>query len=138
MISYTDSITGITAEKLHGFFVDWLNPPSPETHLKLLANSYKVVLAIDDKSGNVVGFITAVSDGVLSAYIPLLEVLPAYQGQGIGQELTRRMLYKLSDMYMVDLMCDKELQSFYAQFGMKPASGMCIRNPEKLKQNECN
>jgi len=132
MISYTDSIKGITANKLRGFFVGWPNPPSPEIHLRLLANSYKVVLAIDDKTDNVVGFITAISDGVLSAYIPLLEVLPAYQGQGIGQELTRRMLEKLSGMYMVDLFCDKELQLFYARFGMKPSNGMSIRNHENI------
>jgi len=132
MISYTDSIKGVSAKMLPGFFAGWPNPPSPGMHLKLLTNSYKVVLAIDDKTGNVVGFITAISDGVLSAYIPLLEVLPAYQGQGIGQELTRRMLDKLSGMYMVDLSCDKELQSFYARLGMKPAGGMSIRNPEKI------
>ena len=83
MISYTDSIEGVTAKMLRGFFAGWPNPPSPGMHLKLLTNSYKVVLAIDDKTDNVVGFITAISDGVLSAYIPLLEVLPAYQGQGI-------------------------------------------------------
>lgn len=88
MISYTDSIESITADKLRGFFVGWTNPPSPETHLKLLANSYKVVLAIDDETGNVVGFITTISDGVLSAYIPLLEVLPAYQRQGACSENT--------------------------------------------------
>ena len=132
MISYTDSIEGITADKLHGFLVGWPNPPSPETHLKMLVNSYKVILAIDDKTDNIVGFITTISDGVLSAYIPLLEVLPAYQGQGIGQELTRRMLDKLNGMYMVDLLCDKALQPFYVRFGMKPASGMSIRNPEKI------
>ena len=38
------------------------------------------------------GFITATSDGALSAAIRLLEVLEAYQGQGIGSELLRRML----------------------------------------------
>jgi hypothetical protein len=79
MISYTDSVAGITADKLQGFFVGWPNPPSPETHLKLLANSNYIVLAVDDETGNIVGFITAISDGVLSAYIPFLEVLPAYQ-----------------------------------------------------------
>jgi hypothetical protein len=31
-------------------------------------------------NGRVIGFITAVTDKVLSAYIPLLEVLPAYRG----------------------------------------------------------
>lgn len=134
MISYTDSIEGITAERLGGFFVGWPNPPSSQTHLRLLANSYRIVLAIDDKTGNVVGFITAISDGVLSAYVPLLEVLPAYQGQGIGQNLIGRMLDKLSGMYMVDLLCDKKLESFYARFGMKPANGMSIRQPEKIQE----
>ena len=68
-------------EMLEGFFVDWPNPPSTETHLKLLSNSYKVVIAIDPTINKVVGFITAISDGVLSAYIPLLEVLPAHLQQ---------------------------------------------------------
>lgn len=66
-------IDGITAEMLQGFFVDWPNPPSPETHLQLLKNSAKVVVAVD--GNKVAGFITAISDGVLSAYIPLLEIL---------------------------------------------------------------
>ncbi len=130
MIIYEDSVESITKENLQGFFVGWPNPPSPEAHLKLLANSDHIVLAVDDETSNVVGFITAISDGVLSAYIPLLEVLPAYQGQGIGQELMRRMLEKLSGLYMVDLFCDKELQSFYERFGMKPAFGMMQRNYE--------
>ncbi len=90
MISYTDSLTGIEATNLRGFFVGWPNPPSPETHLRLLQNSDHIVLAVDEETGNAVGFITAISDGVLSAYIPCLEVLPAYRGRGIGQELVRR------------------------------------------------
>jgi ribosomal protein S18 acetylase RimI-like enzyme len=131
MICDTDSVSGITPDQVHGFFVGWPNPPPPETHLKLLANSDYVVLAFDDDTSNVVGFITAISDGVLSAYIPFLEVLPAYQGRGIGQGLTRRMLEKLSELYMVDLLCNPELQPFYERFGMKVASGMMIRNYER-------
>lgn len=131
MITYTDSLEHITADKLAGFFVGWPNPPSPETHLKLLQNSSKLVLAMDETTGKAAGFITAISDGVLSAYIPLLEVLPAYQGRGIGQELTRRMIEKLNGIYMIDLLCDPELQGFYQKFGMRPAGGMLLRNYEK-------
>lgn len=131
MIFYIDSAETITADKLHGFFVGWPNPPSPETHLKLLVNSDHIVLAVDDKTGNVVGFITAITDGILSAYIPLLEALPAYQGQGIGSELIRLMLDKLKDLYMVDLITDSNLEPFYARFGMKPGFGMTIRNFER-------
>ncbi len=128
MITYIDSVEGITANQLHGFFVGWPNPPSPETHLKLLSNSDHIVLAIDDETAQVVGFITAISDGVLSAYIPFLEVLPPYQGRGIGQELVQRMLEKLNGLYMVDLVCDEEMVVFYTRFGMKPAFAMTIRN----------
>ena len=128
MIKYSDSLTDLTASNLIGFFVGWPNPPSPETHLKLLRSSSSLVLARDSGSGPVVGFITAISDGVLSAYIPLLEVLPEYQKQGIGSELMRRMLSQLNDLYMVDLLCDKELQPYYERFGMKPIPAMMIRN----------
>lgn len=128
MITYLDTAEGTGEEQLQGFFTSWPNPPSPETHLKLLLGSDAVVLAVDDETGNVVGNVTAISDGVLSAYIPHLEVLPAYRGQGIGSELMRRMLEKLSGLYMVDLMCDPDLQPFYARLGMQPATGMIVRN----------
>lgn len=73
---YTASIEGVTPQMLHGFFVNWGNPPSPDAHLRILQGSYKTVLAIDEPANQVVGFINAISDEVLSAYIPLLEVLP--------------------------------------------------------------
>ncbi|MBA4494950.1 GNAT family N-acetyltransferase [Paenactinomyces guangxiensis] len=126
---YDSSLEGITFDMLQGgFFAGWTNPPSPETHLKLLQGSYRVVLAIDEEVNQVIGFINAVSDGVLAAYIPLLEVLPAYRGRGIGKELVHRMLGKLKHLYMIDLLCDEELQTYYEKIGMKRASGMMIRN----------
>jgi len=131
MIFFTASTADITAGNLCGFFDGWPNPPSTETHLALLANSAEVVLAVDDESGDVVGFVQAISDGILSAYIPLLEVLPAYRGRGIGSELMRRMLDRLKGLYMVDVTCDPELQPFYARLGMKPASAMMIRRYER-------
>ncbi len=131
MVTYTESVDGVREEALEGFFVGWPNPPSLRTHLKILKSSAFVVIARDEHSGDVVGFINAISDGVLTAYIPLLEVLPAYQGQGIGSELLRRLLSRLSHLYMVDLMCDKGLQPFYERAGMAPATGMMVRNFER-------
>ncbi len=122
------TIENITADQLQGFFVDWPNPPSPKTHLKLLQNSSKIVVAIDPSTNKVVGFITAISDGVLSAYIPLLEVLPEYQAKGIGQLLVEKMLEQLDDIYMVDLCCDKHLIPYYEKFGMFQSTGMVKRN----------
>ena len=132
---YTISTDGISADMLQGFFVDWPNPPNPETHLKLLKNSDKVVLAMDEKTNQVVGFITAISDGVLSAYIPFLEVLPEYKSAGIGKELVEQMLEELRDIYMIDLMCDSDLQPYYERFGMAKSRGMIIRNYEMQSGN---
>ena len=132
---YKISTDGISADMLQGFFVDWPNPPNPETHLKLLKNSDKVILATDEKTNQVVGFITAISDGVLSAYIPFLEVLPEYKNAGIGKELVERMLKELRDIYMIDLMCDSDLQPYYEQFGMAKSCGMVIRNYEMQSGN---
>jgi ribosomal protein S18 acetylase RimI-like enzyme len=131
MISYTDTIEGIDAAQLQGFFVGWPNPPTPQTHLRILAGSYAILLARDDVTGAIVGFITAISDGVSCAYIPHLEVLPAYQGSGIGSELVRRMLERLRHIYMIDLICDTDVQPFYARLGMRPYTGMILRNYDR-------
>ncbi|HYI16200.1 MAG TPA: GNAT family N-acetyltransferase [Thermomicrobiales bacterium] len=129
MIRYTDSLDSIDAGQLTGgFFVGWPNPPSAETHLRALRGSSHVWLAVDDATHLVVGFVNAISDGVLAAYIPLLEVLPAYQRRGVGAELMRRMLRTLAGIYMVDLLCDAELQPYYERLGMRRATGMLARN----------
>ena len=125
---YKTTIANIKTYQLQGFFVDWPNPPSPKTHLKLLQNSSKVVIAIDPSTNKVVGFITAISDGVLSAYIPLLEVLPEHQGQGIGQHLVEKMLEQLDNIYMIDLCCDEHLIPYYEKLGMFQSTGMVKRN----------
>jgi predicted N-acetyltransferase YhbS len=101
----------------------------------MLENREFVVLAIDSDMGTVVGFVNAVSDSVLWACIPLLEVLPQYRSMGIGKELLTRLLAKLGGFYMIDLVCDKALESFYGECGMVPASehhcaAMMLRNYE--------
>lgn len=65
--------------QLTGFFEGWPSPPSEERHLALLRGSSHVVLAWHAEE--IVGFVTAISDGVLAAYIPLLEVRPGWRGR---------------------------------------------------------
>lgn len=128
-VTFIESMDGVTAAQLSGgFWVGWPSPPDLQAHLRLLRGSAAVVLAREDASEQIVGFITAVSDGVLAAYIPLLEVLPAWQGRGIGSELVLRMLEQLRRFYVIDLLCDPALQRFYARLGMRPAVGMLLRN----------
>lgn len=128
MIQYDDSVQGITTRMLQGFFEGWKRPHSPEVHLAILKNSDHVVLAIDPEVGKIVGYVTALTDGVQAAFIPLLEVLPAYRGKGIGSALMTKVLQKLRGIPAIDLTCDPALQDFYARFGMVPSVGMVIRD----------
>jgi ribosomal protein S18 acetylase RimI-like enzyme len=131
LITYTASAEAITGGQLRGFFVGWPVVPSPEQHLELLHASHAVELALDGDA--VVGFVTAISDGVVSAFIPLLEVLPKYQHQRIGTELVRRLLGRLDDLYMVDLCCDADLEPFYRSLGFQTLDlGMGIRRRENI------
>lgn len=128
MITYQNNLKGIYPGNLTGFFEGWKFKVTPEKHYEILKNSYKVILALDEK--NVIGFINAISDRKLSAYIPLPEVLPEYRRKGIGKELVRRMFEELKGFYMVDLCCDEELSGFYEKLGMIKTTGMIKRNYE--------
>lgn len=127
-LRYQNTCEGITAEQLTGFLAHWRNPRTPAEHLAILRGSDYVALAVDEQSGHVVGFVTALTDGVQAAFIPLLEVLPDYRGHGVGSELMRRVLELLRDLTAVDLTCNPEMQPFYARFGMKPSVGAVRRN----------
>jgi GNAT superfamily N-acetyltransferase len=124
-IDYIDNISKIKSEHLHGFFVGWKNPLTAERHYELLQGSTYFIVAMEGNKA--IGFITALTDGINSAFIPLLEVLPEYQKQGIGAELVNRMLSKLEDIANVDLTCDPDMQPFYERFNMHRSSGMILR-----------
>lgn len=131
MIDFRYDLDELRPEQLRGFFVGWPVRPSPEQHLAALRGSYRVVMAINDH-GKVVGFVNAISDGVAAAFIPWLEVLPDYQGRGLGGELARRMLAALDHLYSVDLTCDPDLRTFYERLGLRPLQGMGTRNRAAL------
>lgn len=130
MIDYRETAERISPSQLTGFFVGWPKRPTTETHLRLLESSFAVALAVDTEADRVVGFGTAISDGVMSAYIPFLEVLPEYQRRGIGRELFRRLLTRLDRLYMIDVVCDQELMGFYESRGMVPGHAMVLRHRE--------
>jgi len=131
MIEYKYCIDDVLPKQLSGFFIDWPDPPDRETHYKILKNSSYIVLAIDTETNNLIGFINAISDSILCSYIPLLEVLPSYQGKGIGNELVKRMMDQLQNLYMIDIVCDENLKSFYNRHGFNVYSCIIKRNYTK-------
>lgn len=131
---YTDTVSLFSAEQFAGFCVGWKEPLSPERLYKVLQQSAYVVIAYDAENRLPVGFINAISDRELTAYIPMLEVLPAYQKQGTGKKLVELMLEKLEHLYMIDLCCDEHLEKFYNSFNFSGVKGMVRRNYSALKQ----
>jgi ribosomal protein S18 acetylase RimI-like enzyme len=133
VIEYREDLTTLTAEQLRGgFFEAWPSPPSPELHLAHLRGAEVAIVALDAATGQVVGFITAIGDGALTAFIPLIEVLPAYRGSGIGAELMRLVLARLGTRYSIDLVCDPDLVPFYERFGGAPGTAVLWRNRDAL------
>jgi GNAT superfamily N-acetyltransferase len=65
---------------------------------------------------------------VLSAFIPLLEVLPDYRGRGIAGRLMRDLLADLDDFYSVDIVCDDALIPFYEELTFERCAAMIRRN----------
>lgn len=126
-VRYRTTVDGLDpAAVTGGFFEGWTTPLDPAEHLAVLRGSSHVVLALAGDS--VVGFVNALSDGVLTAYIPLLEVLPTHRGRGVGRELVQRLLAEIGPLYMIDVMCDDEVFAFYEPLGFQRAGGGIIRH----------
>jgi ribosomal protein S18 acetylase RimI-like enzyme len=130
-VTYTNELTDDLVLDAAAFFEGWPRRPDTARFAAVLRGSYAVELVVD-ADGNVVGFVNAISDGVLTAFIPWLEVLPSHRSRGIGEELMRRVLAALDGMYSVDLTCDPPLISYYARLGLAPLAGMARRNPHNL------
>lgn len=127
MIRYSTAVDELDVTQLAGpFFVGWRDPPDAETHLRILREARHAVVALDGDT--VVGFVTALADGVLSAFIPLLEVTPSHGGRGIGSELVRRVLDEIGPLYAVDAVCDPELVAFYERLGFSASSAVARRD----------
>ena len=95
--------------------------------MEILQGSDLRIMALS-KNRRVVGFVTALADGISRAYIPYLEGLPEWQGKVIGTGLMRRMIVELEPIYAIDLICDEEAKGFHEKLGFKEGRGMTMRD----------
>ena len=134
-IEVSDTTEAIGADELDGFFADWKRRPHASMLLAVLRDSGRVVVATDAATGTVVGFVTAITDGRMAAYITLIEVLPHYRRRGIATELLRRMLDGLGPLYMVDTVCDEALLPFYERCGFTRGIAVMRRDLTALDES---
>ncbi|MDO5156796.1 MAG: GNAT family N-acetyltransferase [Eubacteriales bacterium] len=82
-----------------------------------LMTSYIHIAAYEEDV--LIGYIDSISNGVTDAYIQDLMVHPKYQGKGVGTELMNQMIacIKEKHIYMVSVIFEEEMKSFYEKFG---------------------
>lgn len=90
---------------------------SPLDLERALRNSTYLVCAYDSKK--LVGFGRLVSDGVVHAMIYEMIVDPAYQGQGIGTEVLKRLVdyCRRAHIRDIQLFCARGKRPFYEKNG---------------------
>ena len=125
MIKYKINDT-VISEELDSFFHGWKSPPSKKTRSKLLIGSDLIITVREN--GKLVGFLTAISDGVMHAFITLVEVLEPYQGKGIGRALLARAISHFKGYYDIVLITDPDKGGFYKKIGFEEIYGMHIRD----------
>jgi hypothetical protein len=95
------------------FCLTWKNRPGDETIAKIFFDAEESLCAVDKETNEVVGVVTAMTDGHWTACISIIEVMEEYQGQGIKAGLVSGMKERLSLFHRIDLLCeDKDVYQY--------------------------
>ncbi len=119
-------------EELKELFLSagWSSGEYPELLVRAMRGYNYVISVRDEASGKLVALASAMDDGVMTAYVHYLLVLPAYRAHGIGARLVEEVKAHYKD-YLKIVLVDSSTrypgrESFYAQFGFKDAEGITM------------
>ena len=117
-IEYKD-IHEFSKEELERLFlsVEWSSGHYPDK-LEAAMRNYETVLTAWDGE-KLVGLLSAMDDGVMTAYIHYLLVDPEYQGKGIGKALIETAKDKYKDYLRIALIGYNKKTGFYESCGFK-------------------
>lgn len=130
-IKYTDTKC-YTQTQLQQLFqsVNWISANYPERLLKAMNNSETVFTAWSE--GELVALINAIDDGELTAYVHYLCVNPAFQGNGIGKTLLRKVQEKYRDyLYLILIAENEKLIDFYENNGFEHVKGTYLMSVKR-------
>lgn len=117
-IQYKDS-QDFTEEELRELFlsVNWSSGNYPEKLVITMKNSGTVYSAWD--GNKLVGLVNALDDGIMTAYIHYLLIMPEYQQFGIGKELIKRIADKYQSYLRIVLIAYGKEIGFYKHCGFE-------------------
>ena len=119
------SIHAFSEEELKDLFlsVNWSSGHYPEKLVVALMHYETVYSAW--AGDRLIGLLSALDDGVMTAYVHYLLVNPEYQMLGIGKRLVELAKEKYKDYLKIILVSYDEGVGFYQSCGFKKGEGEC-------------
>lgn len=118
MYTYSETKT-FTKEALFDLFdsVGWESAKYSNSLVIVMKNSDRVISAWN--GDQLIGLMSAMSDGIMTVYFHYLLVNPDYQGKGIGGGIVDKMLMNYTEYYKKVLIAYEDKQGFYEKCGFK-------------------
>lgn len=99
--------------------VEWSSGHYPDKLVRAMTHFETVYTAWDDD--RLIGLISAMDDGVMTAYIHYVLVHPDYQHKGIGKQLVEHVKNKYKDYLRIALIAYTDEVGFYQSCGFQKA-----------------
>jgi GNAT superfamily N-acetyltransferase len=94
-----------------------------------LASAWRVVGAYETATGRQVGFARAISDGVATAYLSDVFILPAARGGGLGRELVATMIDRGPGAGFRWSLHTRDAHELYRKFGFAEPDSRYMERP---------
>lgn len=101
--------------------VNWESGRYPEKLQAAMRNYGSVFSAWD--GDRLVGLVSVMDDGIMTAYIQYVLVDPEYQGQGIGRQLLEMVKERYRDYLRIVIVAYNDRVSFYETCGFSKGEG---------------
>jgi ribosomal protein S18 acetylase RimI-like enzyme len=110
--------------------VGWTRPASDEA----LAEVMKAGPAVGAWDGEkLVGFVRALSDGHLVAYVEDVMVHEEYRRSGVGEKLMARLLEEIGSVAKVNLFCEEPVVRFYEGSSFQQTSYVLMQRDKNFQ-----
>jgi len=97
---------------------------------RMCTQSWYALYAFDEQQ--LIGMGRVISDGVITAIICGVCVLPSYQSKGIGKEILNRIINHCEQNRVIpQLMCVESLEAYYKELGFKKFSIGMTKNTNR-------
>lgn len=129
-----EDVRRVDREAVWGFLSTeayWARDRTREQFDRQLETAWRVVAAYERPGGRLVGFARAFSDGVLSAYLADVFVLPDARGHGIGAELVRAMIEDGPGRDFRWMLHTADAHGLYRRFGFAEPGADFMERPRR-------